>query len=169
MKVFDSLTGAFALLSLGNATSLSQSSTATVSVTRTTIAIPAGTIIGSVNGDVEDFRGIPFAEPPVGPLRLRPHKRLGKFDTIQAIGVGPSCPQVTSFEYPPPFLQALEEPGVASAVLMGQSLGNETEDCLTASVSRPRGTALDAKLPVLFGFLAAVLRLVGHSPTMPQS
>jgi carboxylesterase type B len=57
---------------------------------------------------------------------------------------------MTSFQTPPPFVQALEEPGVASAVLLGGSLGNETEDCLTISVSRPQGTKSDAKLPVLF-------------------
>lgn len=148
MKFFYGLTGAFALLSIGNTTLASE--LATSIATHTTISIPAGTVVGSVNGDVEDFRGIPFAEPPVGPLRLRTPKRLGKFGTVQATGVGPSCPQMTSFETPSLLIQALEEPSVASAILLGESLGNETEDCLTISVSRPQGTAPDAKLPVLF-------------------
>lgn len=64
VKFFYSLTGAFAILHIGNATHASELSTTTG--TRTTIAIPAGTVVGSVNGDVEDFRGVAFAEPPVG-------------------------------------------------------------------------------------------------------
>ena len=57
---------------------------------------------------------------------------------------------MTFASFPPLFLAALEEPGVADALLLGSATGNETEDCLTISVMRPKGTAPDANLPVLF-------------------
>lgn len=136
------------LLGAATVTSISSSSTST----QTTIAVPAGTIVGSVFDGVEYYRGIPFAQPPTGSLRLKPPVRLEPFahDMIQATGVGPACPQLTATSSPPLLLEALSEPGVAAALSLGSPLGNETEDCLTISVMRPQGTASDAKLPVLF-------------------
>ncbi|KAM0417038.1 hypothetical protein ACHAPT_012943 [Fusarium lateritium] len=116
---------------------------------KVTVAVPSGTVIGSSSGKVESFRGIPFADPPTGSLRLKPPKRLskslGKFDASGLIG--PSCPQMfisTGAEdviskflsdfLSIPFLQ----------VVTGQ------EDCLTITVQRPVGTKAGDKLPVLF-------------------
>jgi carboxylesterase type B len=115
--------------------------------TRTTLAIPAGTVVGSVLDDVEYYRGIPFAQAPA---RLKPPKRLKPFGVIEATGVGPACPQMTVLSDAPLFAKALAEPAVAPALLLGSAQGNESEDCLAISVSRPRGTAPHAKLPVLF-------------------
>lgn len=42
------------------------------------VTIENGTVFGGVNGNVEYFKGIPFAEPPLGPLRLMPPKRYNK-------------------------------------------------------------------------------------------
>ncbi|KAK6086733.1 carboxylesterase [Seiridium cupressi] len=113
---------------------------------QTTVAIPAGTVVGSV-GLVESFGGIPFAEAPVGSLRLRPPVRLtSSFGTIDATGLGPSCPQM--------FLST--EGDLLTSVLgylidtpLFQTVTDQTEDCLTINVKRPIGTTADANLPVL--------------------
>ncbi|KAH7250651.1 hypothetical protein FSOLCH5_000181 [Fusarium solani] len=116
---------------------------------KVTVAVPSGTVIGSSLGKVESFRGIPFADPPTGSLRLKPPKKLSKpLGNFDASGlVGPSCPQMfisTGAEdviskflsdfLSIPFLQ----------VVTGQ------EDCLTMTVQRPVGTKAGDKLPVLF-------------------
>ncbi|KAI9148399.1 putative secreted lipase [Paramyrothecium foliicola] len=120
-----------------------------ISATATVIA-SAGTVIGSVVDDVEYFRGIPYGQPPVGPLRLRPPKAVKTFGRIQATGVGPACPQFTNADPSPVFNTVLGIPGVVEALFMGSALGNETEDCLTVSVMRPHNTKPNDKLPVLF-------------------
>jgi carboxylesterase type B len=143
------------------------------------VVLPAGTVIGSVGDDgVEYFRGIPFAQPPTGSLRLKPPVRLESFDSglVQATGVGPACPQTTAIELAPLLLNVLVLPNVEQTLFFGSALGDETEDCLTISVMRPQGTytAADAKLPVLFwiyggGFQAGSPQMYNGSVLIPQS
>lgn len=114
---------------------------------KTTVAIPAGTVVGSV-GLVENFGGIPFAEPPVGTNRLKAPVRLtSSFGTIDATGAGPSCPQM---------FFSTDENDLLTSVLgyllntpLFQTVTDQTEDCLTMRVQRPVGTKANAKLPVL--------------------
>ncbi|KAH6656379.1 Alpha/Beta hydrolase protein [Truncatella angustata] len=114
---------------------------------KTTVAIPAGTVVGSV-GLVENFGGIPFAKPPVGSLRLKPPVRLtSSFGTIDATGSGPSCPQM---------FFSTDDSELLTSVLgnllntpLFQTVTGQTEDCLTIRVQRPVGTKANAKLPVL--------------------
>ncbi|KAF4613207.1 hypothetical protein D9613_010914 [Agrocybe pediades] len=74
------------------------------------------------------FGGIPFAEPPVGDLRLKPTVLKTKLDvkTFDASNFGKGCLQT------------------------GGSLATLSEDCLTINVYRPSGIKQNAKLPVLF-------------------
>ncbi|KAJ3521701.1 hypothetical protein NM208_g13174 [Fusarium decemcellulare] len=98
---------------------------------KVTVAVPSGTVIGSSSGEVESFRGIPFADPPTGSLRLKPPKKLSKaLGTFDASGLVEFLSDFLSI----PFLQ----------VVTGQ------EDCLTMTVQRPAGTKAGDKLPVLF-------------------
>ncbi|KAJ4485298.1 esterase 1 [Lentinula aciculospora] len=74
------------------------------------------------------FGGIPFAEPPLGNLRLQPPvlKTDLNVTAFDASDFGPSCLQL----------------GIPVAEL--------SEDCLTINVFRPSGVALNASLPVMF-------------------
>ncbi|KAI1381605.1 sterol esterase [Hypoxylon crocopeplum] len=112
------------------------------------VVIPQGTIVGSVFNGVENFGGIPFAQAPVGSLRLKPPQRLNSsLGTFDATGLGPSCPQM--------FFST--EGDLITSVLgnlintpLFQTVTGQTEDCLTMRVQRPADTASNAKLPVLF-------------------
>ncbi|KAJ4499266.1 esterase 1 [Lentinula lateritia] len=74
------------------------------------------------------FGGIPFAEPPLGNLRLQPPVFKMSLDatTFDASNFGSSCLQ----------------PGIPIAEL--------SEDCLTINVFRPSGVNSNASLPVMF-------------------
>ncbi|KAH9889210.1 alpha/beta-hydrolase [Xylariomycetidae sp. FL2044] len=122
----------------------------TTSPTQTTLAIPAGTVVGSIVDSVEYFRGIPYAKPPTGSSRLRPPQRLEPFDTLDATGLGPACPQFLASTYPDLLVEAIADPFVSTAIFLGSALGNETEDCLAVSVMRPQGTSPHDQLPVVF-------------------
>jgi carboxylesterase type B len=144
--------------------------------TTASVVLSAGTVIGSVYGGVESFRGIPYAQPPTGPLRLKPPVRLESFGSapVDATGVGPACPQMTAVDVTPLLLEALFLPGAQETLSFGSSAGDEMEDCLTISVMRPQGTAADAKLPVLFwifggGFETGSPQQYDGSVLIPQS
>jgi carboxylesterase type B len=110
---------------------------------------PATTIVGRSALNVETFNGIPFAKPPVGPLRLKPPQPLtSSLGTIDGTGSPRACPQ---------FYFSVDDRNIPSDVLgtvlntpLFQTIGNQGEDCLTINVQRPAGTTKDSKLPVLF-------------------
>ncbi|KXH63305.1 lipase [Colletotrichum salicis] len=113
-----------------------------------TVDAPAGTLVGRSLGSVDTFSGIPYAEPPIGPLRLRPPQRLnsslGNFD---ATGNAAACPQfLLSTDSRNILLDAV---GSFLTLPFFQPITGQ-EDCLTVTVQRPSGTQSDAKLPVLF-------------------
>ncbi|RDB17235.1 Lipase 1 [Hypsizygus marmoreus] len=112
------------------------------------------TLIGrDVTGVKQDFfGGIPFAEPPLGKLRLKPPvlKTHLSVSTLNATDFGPAC------------FQAAIPPNRLS------------EDCLTINVFRPSGIAPNASLPVLFwtyggGFNQGESSLYNGSTIVAQS
>ncbi|KAI2622819.1 sterol esterase [Xylaria nigripes] len=120
-----------------------------------------GTVVGSSTRGVESFGGIPFADPPTGNLRLRPPRRRTKpFETLNANGLGPTCPQMFLSTRGDLLSQVLGE--LADTPLF-QPLTGQTEDCLTINVQRPAGTRADTKLPVLFWIFGGGFEL--GSPT----
>ncbi|KAF8892982.1 esterase 1 [Infundibulicybe gibba] len=98
------------------------------------------------------FGGIPFAEPPLGSLRLKPpvlKTDLGKLETFDASNFGFSC------------LQAIP-------------VGPISEDCLTINIFRPSGLHSSAKLPVMFwtyggGFILGASNMYNGSAIVAQS
>lgn len=115
--------GCFALVLAGAA---SASAREVPAVDRITLA--DGTVQGSAVGNVVAFKGIPFAAPPVGPLRWRAPQPVAAWSDVRsATGYGASCIQP------------------------GNDLdgGNaHSEDCLTANVWAPRDHA-GKRLPVM--------------------
>lgn len=95
------------------------------------VAVDAGMIEGVPTGDVTVYKGIPFAAPPVGPLRWRPPAPVAPWRGVRrADRFSPICMQKGSYpEDAPP------EP--------------MSEDCLTLNVWAPTGAAPGAKLPVM--------------------
>jgi len=90
--------------------------------------IAQGTLSGTSEGATSVFKAIPFATPPVGPLRWRaPQAAPGWQGVRDASAFGPICPQ---------------------AVRSGQVKLPQSEDCLTLNVWTPNG-APAAKLPVM--------------------
>ena len=59
------------------------------------VTIDTGTVVGAVVDQARVFKAIPYAAPPVGPLRWRPPQPAkpwtGERDATQD---GPACPQV---------------------------------------------------------------------------
>ncbi|KJZ70232.1 hypothetical protein HIM_10380 [Hirsutella minnesotensis 3608] len=116
---------------------------------KVTVDIATG---GKVTGrsllDVESFNGIPYADPPVGPLRLKPPRRLSKeLGNVDGTGIAPACPQMFVSS------EAKEGLGKILGTLLEFPLIKELtgkENCLTIDVARPAGIKAGDKLPVLF-------------------
>lgn len=97
----------------------------------TTIETGSGAIEGIERDGVLEFRGIRYAEPPVGDLRFRPPVRTGSWTgTYDATTYGNR-----SVQSPPP------------AVLGGEGPGAPGEDCLSLNITTP--AADGARRPVV--------------------
>jgi para-nitrobenzyl esterase len=97
------------------------------------VAVEQGELLGTADGSVLRYRGIPYAAAPVGERRFAPpappHPWSG---TRPAAQPGARCAQLPA------------APGTPHA-----TTGSDTEDCLTLDITVPAGTATDARLPVL--------------------
>jgi para-nitrobenzyl esterase len=81
-----------------------------------------GSLRGTVDKGVSVFRGIPFAKPPVGPLRFRPPERVEKWNGVRdATRFGPG-----SYQAKRPL-----------AAILGIMVSDQSEDCLTLNVWTP--------------------------------
>lgn len=99
----------------------------TASTVKPTVVTRAGSVAG-IGGDIESFKGIPYAAPPVGPLRWRPPQPAAAWKGVRdATHFGDDC---------------MQRPYVIST---GQKT---SEDCLTVSVWTP-GHAGGAHRPVM--------------------
>jgi para-nitrobenzyl esterase len=84
---------------------------------------PAGALRGEVLDGVNAFRGIPYAQPPVGPQRWRPPVAAARWDGVRdATRFGPACHQ------PPPRPGSIYSPAEALPT---------SEDCLSLNVWAP--------------------------------
>ena len=100
------------------------------------VRIDSGELAGVVEDGVEVFRGIPYARPPVGPLRWRPPQPAESWDDVRDSSThGPVCPQRMG-AYPEWADEFIE------------SVGME-EDCLSINVWAPAERDGDP-LPVMF-------------------
>lgn len=94
---------------------------------------PAGELRGTSEAGLRVFRGIPFAKPPVGPLRWRAPEKLPRWDGVRdATAFGAACFQ------PKPQLSGIYAPAAPLPM---------SEDCLTLNIWAP-AKAMNA--PVFF-------------------
>jgi len=85
-------------------------------------AIGQGKLEGASEGGVSRFLGIPFARPPVGPLRFRPPQRPEGWSGVRdATRFGPASHQASR----------------PLAPILGMVIPEQSEDCLTLNVWTP--------------------------------
>ena len=108
-------------------------------VSAQTAKVAQGSLKGTLEDGAEVFKNIPFAAPPVGPLRWKPPQPAKAWTGVRdATTFGAACIQ-------PPVRM-----GGAIGALMPESDPYATsEDCLNLNVRRPAGTKAGAKLPVM--------------------
>ncbi|KAI0644305.1 carotenoid ester lipase [Trametes meyenii] len=119
-----------------------------------TVKLDEATVIGTSDGILTQFLGIPFAQPPVGNLRLQLPQPVGRHHgIINATTFGNQCiqqslPVVTlPKSFPPeiaPFVNGMPAPADIP----------QSEDCLNLNIIVPAGTRRGDKLPIavwLFG------------------
>lgn len=96
---------------------------------RTVVHTEGGAVRGAERNGALEFRGIPYAAPPVGDLRFAPPLPASPWTGVRdASAFGPSCPQTHRYD--------LTE-------------RSTTEDCLFLNVSAPADLGPGERLPVL--------------------
>jgi para-nitrobenzyl esterase len=100
-----------------------------------TVQTDQGAVIGQL-GSVQTFMGIPYAAPPVGPLRWKAPQPAAAWSTSRdATLPGNICPQVVLALFP--------VPGKNPGDVQGD------EDCLYLNVYAPRSASASSRLPVM--------------------
>ena len=113
-----------------------------------TLQIDSGQISGAVDGGTSVYRGIPYAAPPIGPLRWKAPQPVASWSGVRECTVfGPECPQV---------------------VLTGKNSAGakqpQSEDCLYLNVWTPTPAPAE-KLPVMIWIHGGAYQLGrGSSP-----
>ncbi|TGX54041.1 carboxylesterase family protein [Sphingomonas gei] len=107
------------------------------------VQAPAGTVQGS-GGDVRIFKGIPYAQPPVGTMRWKPPAELPPWQGVRkATSFGPACVQ------PRP-----RTPGIYT-----NPPERTSEDCLTLNIWAPQ----NAKAAPVFVWIHGGALVGGYS------
>ena len=92
------------------------------------VATQSGAVEGVINGAAAEWRGVPYAAPPVGEARWRPPAPAAPWSGVRdATTFAPPCAQ----------------PDFDSEATVGQ------EDCLNLNVFAPAGASAGDALPVL--------------------
>jgi len=101
------------------------------------VHIDSGLVAGQANDGVEVFKGVPFAAPPVGPLRWKPPQPAAAWARARdASAYGPACPQTINADGRPNG---------------GGYVGPTSEDCLSLNVFAPVGARKAPVMVWIFG------------------
>ncbi|HTU12581.1 MAG TPA: carboxylesterase family protein [Allosphingosinicella sp.] len=115
---------------------------------RPAATVAEGRLAGVSDAGLNIFRNIPYARPPVGPLRWRPPAPAARWAGIRDAGAfGPNCMQ--------PLLPAASLYAVQPAAM--------SEDCLTLNVWAPAGAR---NRPVIVWIHGGSLRIGGSAQAM---
>jgi para-nitrobenzyl esterase len=113
----------------------------------TTVRTESGQLAGAVSDGVLSFKGVPFAQPPVGKLRWRPPQPAARWTGVRpATAYGHDC---------------MQKPFPSDAAPLGTA---PSEDCLVLNVWRPAGAA--GKLPVMVWIYGGGFVNGGSSPAV---
>lgn len=121
------------------------------------VSITSGGLSGLVENDIAVFRGIPYAAPPVGPLRWAPTASVDSWDGARdATKFSAPCsqPDTNTSEQTvdpsnPPWV--FESEGVFAALNVN-TLEGSSEDCLYLNVWAPAENLETENLPVMVWF-----------------
>ncbi|KAI0819593.1 carotenoid ester lipase precursor [Trametes gibbosa] len=122
------------------------------SITAPSVTLDKATVIGTGDGVVTQYLGIPYAQPPVHELRfqqpqpVKPYKGIIHATTFgnECIQQALSLPNLTG-KVPDTLAQTL------AALVSAQGQGPpQSEDCLNLNVITPAGTTPRSNLPVVF-------------------
>jgi para-nitrobenzyl esterase len=108
------------------------------------VHLASGTLEGSMSGAIAVFKGIPFATPPIGPLRWRPPQPVAPWPGVRD-ATKPSQPCMQSLQGTDSFIQPL---AAAYGVPYTPQQLDPSEDCLYLNVWTPQLQAA-AHLPVM--------------------
>lgn len=98
------------------------------------VKVESGVLAGEATDRAAVFRNIPYAAPPVGPLRWKPPAPPAAWSGERpAVEAGPSCPQ------------PMNEDGSPNT---GGANGPTSEDCLQLNVFAPKDATAPGKAPV---------------------
>lgn len=97
-----------------------------------TVETEYATIVGSSQLGIDSFKGIPYAQPPVGNLRLKPPQPItSNLGIVMATGQPRQCPQIlysiNKYSLPESVVTLLLDTPLV------QTGTNAGEDCLTVS------------------------------------
>jgi para-nitrobenzyl esterase len=113
------------------------------------VEIDAGQVDGTTENGISSWKGIPFAQPPVGELRWRAPQPVEPWEGVRtATEFSHDCMQI-------PFAQDAAPLGTPPA-----------EDCLYINVWRPADAKPGDKLPVMFWIYGGGLVNGGASPSV---
>ncbi|EGF99071.1 lipase [Melampsora larici-populina 98AG31] len=118
----------------------------------TRVVLDYGDFNGNTNNGVDQFYGIPYAEPPIGERRLtNPIFPLGKYPNFDATRTPPSCAQqfLTGGGNPLFDIATVVADELDKLPIYAPTVGGQ-EDCLTLDILRPTGIQQGANLPVMF-------------------
>lgn len=102
------------------------------------LTVETGRAAGEAKDTIRIFRGLPYAAPPVGPLRWRPPQRPAPWPGLRdATRFGPACPQARG-------------QGIVDITRYGGAPEPTSEDCLTLNIWGPAKPA--GRAPVMVWF-----------------
>jgi para-nitrobenzyl esterase len=120
------------VLALTSAPALADPTAATEPVTA---HVETGDLAGRLVGTVAIYKNIPFAAPPVGPLRWKPPQPAASWTGVRDAGeYGPACPQMVN---------ASGKPNG------GGYVGPTSEDCLSLNIFAPYQPWSSKRAPVM--------------------
>ena len=98
------------------------------------VEAPAGAVEGRLQDAIRVFKGIPYAAPPVGPLRWRPPQAAATWSGVR-----------DATEFGAPCIQ----PPAGAPNLYTSDIGRASEDCLSLNIWTPA----DAHNSKVFGWI----------------